>query len=142
MGWLFSKRATWLGRWLPLLLAMGVIFFASHQPSFDLPNFGTWDLGMKKLGHFVAYGTLALLALRAVLDGKRPYLTAILIVFFYSLSDEFHQTFIPGRNGTLVDVAIDMSGALSSLWLCHRRQWPLPLKAKSTTSSHSSISLL
>jgi hypothetical protein len=40
----------------------------------------------------------------------------------YALTDEFHQTFTPGRNGTLVDVAIDMSGALTCLWLVHWRQ--------------------
>ncbi|WP_420627680.1 VanZ family protein [Candidatus Leptofilum sp.] len=119
--WILSKRETWWGRWLPLLLAMGVIFFASHQPSADLPDFGLWDLGVKKLGHFLAYAVLALLAFRAVLDWQRPYLTTFLIVFLYALSDEFHQTFIPGRNGTLVDVAIDMTGALTCLWLLQRR---------------------
>lgn len=119
MGWFFAKRSTWWGRWLPLLLAMGVIFFASNQPAVDLPDFGFWDLGVKKLGHFLAYASLALLALRAVLNWQRPYLTAILIAFLYALSDEFHQTFIPGRNASLVDVAIDMCGTLACLWLIH-----------------------
>ncbi|WP_420643250.1 VanZ family protein [Candidatus Leptofilum sp.] len=121
--WILAQRGTWWGRWLPLLLAMGVIFFASHQPAVDLPDFGLWDLTFKKLGHFLAYGVLALLAFRAVLDWQRPYLTTFLIVFLYALSDEFHQTFVPGRNGTLVDVVIDMCGALSCLWLLHRHGW-------------------
>ncbi len=102
---------------------MGVIFFVSQQPSNDLPSFGLWDLAVKKTGHFLAYAGLALLALRAVWGGKRPYLTATILVLLYALTDEFHQTFIPGRNGTLVDVAIDMSGALTCLWLVHWRQW-------------------
>lgn len=124
--WVFAKRSSWVGRWLPLLLAMGVIFFASHQPSFDLPNFGLWDVGVKKTGHFLAYASLALLALRAVLAEKRPYLSAITIVFLYALSDEFHQTFIPGRHGSLVDVCIDMCGALTCLWLLRRHFLSLP----------------
>lgn len=124
-GWIFAKRASWTGRWLPLLLAMGVIFFASHQPAADLPNFGLWDLAFKKTGHFLGYAGLALLALRAVVDKQRPYLTAFLIVLLYSISDEFHQTFIPGRNGTPVDVFIDMCGAIACLWLCY---WRLPNK--------------
>lgn len=128
-GWLFAKRAFWAGRWLPLLLAMSAIFFVSHQPSVDLPNFGLWDLGFKKASHFLAYAGLALLALRAVLEGKRPYLTAFTIVFLFSLSDEYHQTFIPGRNGTLADVFIDMCGALSCLFLLH--WWQLPPLAQS-----------
>ena len=122
MSWVFAKRSTWWARWLPLLLAMGVIFFASNQPAADLPNFGLWDLGVKKLGHFLAYALLALLALRAVLDWQRPFLVAGLLVFLYALSDEFHQMFTPGRNASLVDVAIDMSGALTCLWLIHRQK--------------------
>jgi VanZ family protein len=119
MGWVFAKRSSWAWRWLPLLLAMGVIFFASHQPAVDLPDFGLWDVAFKKTGHFLAYAGLALLALRAVLARQRPYLTAFIIVFLFSLSDEFHQTFIPGRNGTLADVAIDMTGSLTCLWLLY-----------------------
>jgi VanZ family protein len=88
-----------------------------------LPYFGLWDLTFKKAGHFFGYAGLALLALRAVLDWQRPYLTAAIIVFLFSMSDEFHQTFIPGRNGTLVDVVIDMSGALTCLWLLY---WQRP----------------
>ena len=123
MGWVFAKRSTWWGGWLPVLLAMGVIFFVSGQPSVELPNFGLWDFGVKKLGHFLAYGALNLLALRAVLDGKRPYLMALLITLAYAMSDEFHQTFIPGRNGTPVDVIIDMLGAFTFLWLVYWRRW-------------------
>lgn len=119
MGSVFAKRSSWAWRWLPLLLAMGVIFFASHQPAVDLPHFGLWDVAFKKTGHFLAYAGLALLALRAVLAWQRPYLTAFIIVFLFSLSDEFHQTFIPGRNGTPVDVAIDMTGSLTCLWLLY-----------------------
>ncbi|MEZ4594649.1 MAG: VanZ family protein [Chloroflexota bacterium] len=136
MALLFTRRSTWWQRWLPLLLAMGVIFFASHQPSVDLPNFGIWDFMVKKLGHFLAYGTLALLALRAVLPGKRPYLTAAIIVLAFAISDEFHQTFIPGRNGTPMDVLIDMAGALTSLGLCHWRGWAT--QAAPTTSTTTS----
>ena len=80
MTWVFTKRSSWIGRWLPLLIAMGVIFFASHQPSTDLPSFGMWDLGFKKGGHFLGYALLALLALRAVLDWQRPYLSTFIVV--------------------------------------------------------------
>jgi VanZ family protein len=121
MGWVFAKRTSLLGRWLPLLLMMGAIFFASHQPAVELPYFGFWDVGMKKGGHFLGYALLTLLAVRAVLDWKRPYLAAFLIVFLFSLTDEYHQTFIAGRNGTFIDVFIDMGGALSCLLLLGRR---------------------
>ena len=134
MGWVFAKRSFWLGRWLPLVLAMGVIFFASHQPATELPSFGFWDLGVKKGGHFLGYALLALLALRAVLDWQRPYLAAVVIVLLFSLSDEYHQTFIPGRNGTFVDVLIDMGGALSCLFLLYWRQLPQRSQTSSDTA--------
>ncbi|MCP4415806.1 MAG: hypothetical protein GY805_04240 [Chloroflexi bacterium] len=123
MNWIFAKRTSWLGRWLPLLLVMGVIFFASHQPPGELPNFGFGflDIGLKKGGHFLGYALLALCGMRALLDWKRPYLTTLVVVLLYALSDEFHQTFIPGRNGALADIFIDMSGALLCLFLLYQR---------------------
>lgn len=132
IGWVFARRSSWPGRWLPLLLAMGVIFFASHQPATDLPNFGLWDVAYKKTGHFLGYAGLAFLALRAALDWQRPYLSAFIIVLLFSMSDEFHQTFIPGRNGTPVDVVIDMSGALTSLWLLHGQRQKQQSKSQSS----------
>lgn len=114
---------------------MGVIFFASHQPSVDLPDFGLLDIGVKKLGHFIAYATVALLAFRAVLDWQRPFLATFIIVLLHALSDEFHQTFIPGRNGTLVDVFIDMCGAVSCLWLLHRQEGIMRTIVKDRTKS-------
>lgn len=98
----------------------------------DLPNFGSWDLVFKKAGHFLGYAGLAFLALRAVLDWQRPYLAAAILIFLFSMSDEFHQTFIPGRNGTAVDVAIDMSGALTCLWLLHWQRQKQPSNSRSS----------
>jgi VanZ family protein len=37
---------------------------------------------------------------------------ALGITLLYAISDEYHQTFVPGRNGTAVDVTVDMVGAL------------------------------
>jgi len=43
----------------------------------------------------------------------------------YALSDEYHQTFVPGRNGNLFDVMIDGVGACAAMllhwWLARRR---------------------
>ena len=99
-----TKRA--LGRWLPLLAWMALIFYFSHQPKGSLPSYGVWDLLVKKGAHVAAYAVLALLARRAGLGlGRAAALAAL-----YAVSDEFHQTFIPGRNGAVVDVLIDLLG--------------------------------
>ena len=106
-----------LKNWLPLFLWMSLIFLFSSRSSSELPNAGQWDLLLKKGAHFVAYGILAILAYRAVKGRKRPFFTALLLSVLYAISDEFHQTFVPGRNGTLIDVLLDSSGALFGLWL-------------------------
>ena len=111
-----------LSRWLPLLLWMGAIYVLSDQPKAGIPSFGVWDLLVKKGSHFLAYAVLAVLAWRGFRAGTRPYLWAILLTILYAISDEYHQTFIPGRNGTLDDVMIDSFGGLTALFSL-RKNW-------------------
>ncbi|MEZ5417883.1 MAG: VanZ family protein [Vicinamibacterales bacterium] len=65
-----------------------------------------------KLEHFVAYGVLALLTLRATSGGRREagvswtaVAVAWCIAVSYGISDEFHQSFVPGRTADPADVA-------------------------------------
>jgi VanZ family protein len=104
------------GRWLPMLLWMALIFAVSHTPTEDIPAFGAWDLLIKKGSHFIAYAVLAILTQIAIPHKGGAWLIATL----YAVSDEFHQTFIPGRNGQVADVLVDSAGALVAmlgLWL-------------------------
>ena len=45
-------------------------------------------------------------------DSKKTAIFSFLFSVLYASSDEFHQTFVPGRDGNIVDVLIDSSGAL------------------------------
>ena len=94
-------------RFGPPLALMVVIFVLSAQPSLD-SGLGTWDLVGRKLGHMAEYGLLWLLWWRAF-RYARPALAAV-ITLAYAASDEWHQTFVDGRGGTPVDVAIDAAG--------------------------------
>ncbi|HRQ24773.1 MAG TPA: hypothetical protein PLF42_15205, partial [Anaerolineales bacterium] len=47
-------------RWLPAVVLMLVIFGFSSRPGDDLPSFGGWDYFVKKGGHGLGYGLLAL----------------------------------------------------------------------------------
>ncbi len=100
-------------RWLPSVLLMLVVFVLSSIPSWSMPAFGLWDTLVKKGGHAFGYGILALsywFALRW--DPKRVWL-AFLLTVLYALSDEFHQSFTPGRHPSLVDALVfDTGGAL------------------------------
>jgi len=115
-------------RWLPLLLWMGAIYLVSAQPSDSLPNIGAWDLLVKKGAHFTAYAVLAVLACRVSRGWKRPFLWAFLIAVLYAATDEFHQTFVLGRNGNIWDVMIDTSGVLFGL--CTYKLWQIRQKPK------------
>jgi VanZ family protein len=99
--------------WLPPLLLMGVIFFFSAQPSLD-SGLGVIDLIGRKLLHFAEYALLCFLwwrLLRTQLPERRAALAAFLIASLYAATDEVHQSFVDGRNGTPVDWAIDSAGA-------------------------------
>jgi len=72
------------------------------------------------------YAVLFLLWWRALNKPLRflPSLAlAWVLTVLYAMSDEFHQTFVPGRNGNALDVLIDASAAALAalaLWLARR----------------------
>lgn len=106
-------------RWLPALVLMIVIFLVSSRPGDGLPNFHDWDYFVKKGGHAVGYGLLALSYLHAL--PKRNYVLAWLLAVLYSATDEFHQSFVPGRKASLMDVFVfDNLGAIIALFLHYR----------------------
>ena len=100
----------------PLAL-MGVIFWLSAQSDLDT-GLGTWDLVLRKLGHAFVFGALAALwywALRPAV--RKPLAPAAGISLAYAILDEYHQSFVAGRSGTAIDVAIDAAGVLVALAL-------------------------
>jgi len=110
-------------RWLPALAMMAAIFFFSSLPASDLPYFGFWDVLVKKGGHMTGYAMLGLayyFALPGSLRRGYRFVLALLMALLFSLSDEFHQSFVQGRTSSLVDVGIDMAGTLIALTLGSR----------------------
>ena len=99
---------------------MGIIFTLSAQPTLPHHPDALSDLILKKAGHMGEYGFLALLLWRALSRRRGTFshsalVTAFVVSVLYAASDEYHQTFVPGRNGNLVDVAVDAVGALIAL---------------------------
>lgn len=111
--------------WLPLLAWMGIIFWFSSQPQpFEMPESWQQEL-VGKAGHVVGYAGLGLLWWRALaahrsISERRVLALAFFLTVLYAISDEYHQTFVPGRSGSLMDVLIDAAGAGIGLWLLHR----------------------
>lgn len=113
-----SKFFSILPRWLPALAFMAIIFAFSSSPSSALPDFASWDYVIKKGGHFIGYGLLALSYLYGMGWKKERRWLAWLLAVFYAATDEFHQSFVAGRNSSMFDVMIfDNLGALAALWL-------------------------
>jgi len=90
---------------------MLVIFAFSSIPSKEMPNFSWADLIVKKGGHMLGYGLLALsYAYGLRWDKKRWWLPWLLAILF-AITDEIHQSFVPGRHPSILDVGIDGTGA-------------------------------
>jgi len=116
-----SKSVQIFLRCLPALLMMLLIFLISAQPSSNLPSFDWADRLVKKSGHAVGYAILALLYWRAFDFKDEKRWVAWLLALLYAITDEFHQSFVPGRHPAILDVMIfDNFGALISLWLVNR----------------------
>ena len=112
-------------RWLPALLMMVVIFGFSSIPGKEMPSFGSWDLIVKKGAHVLGYALLALLLWYAQGFDQNRWWLAFMLAVLYAISDEFHQSFIPGRHPSWVDaLVIDGGGAAFALcvgWLVRKK---------------------
>ena len=103
--------------WLPVLIWMVVIFAFSSMPINHAKQFSWTDFIIKKTAHVTEYAILFWLTYRA----NKSFKYSLIICLLFALSDEWHQTITPGREGTLRDVGFDSLGTLLSLtWLKSR----------------------
>ena len=91
-------------RWA-LALALTIVM-ASSRSRVASPEIADFD----KVAHFFVYGLLATLVARNLPVRGRVWL-AILIVSVFGASDEWHQSFTPGRSATVADWVADTLGA-------------------------------
>lgn len=127
-------------RWVLLLLWVAVIFIMSQQTGeksssqsnfiVNLVTFTGIELNdylmdiatlvVRKSAHFTEYLILFILVYRVVIlymNKTQARIIAVLFVFGYACSDEFHQYFINGREAAFRDVIIDTSGGLMGAFL-------------------------
>ena len=138
-------------RWFPVIIWLGFVFFMSTGTfsaentfsvvgpilNFLLPGLSSdrvetihWII--RKGAHVFEYFVLGLLLLRAFRANSssqwrwRWPLFAAIGALLWALGDEFHQSFVPGRTASIVDVSIDTAGGVFAqvvgvLW--YRRIW-------------------
>ena len=112
-------------KYLPLIVWCLTIFFLSNS---DQPDVGTtyWtNLVAKKLAHIVEYAILGLLSYRALNKSK---IKALIFVLLYGISDEIHQSLVPGREPRIRDIFIDVIGGFIGLWIV--KYLPLKIQQK------------
>ena len=124
-----SRKNSWRDvfyLYLPWLIWMAVIFLLSSIPDLRITEESVWDLVLRKIGHFLVFGILFLLSYRILAREKsnRPFLWAVGWAIVYAISDEFHQSFVPTRTASLVDILIDSTGILVfALLLYQNSSW-------------------
>src|SRR5690349_9637518 len=128
--------STPLARWLAVAGWMGLIFFLSSQPQLPTPPDPLADLIFKKGAHFTVYAVLAVLFRRALPPSRWIWWLSWICTVLYAASDEWHQSFVPGRHPQATDVLIDASGAVAGLlifWWLQRRAQAAALHAGEAT---------
>ena len=142
--------ARFLSRYLPLIIWLAFISYASSD-SFSAGNTSriigplvlwlfpnttpetllTMHMVTRKAAHFTEYAILGFLAARAFRTSPTPairsrwFLISATIIVVYALMDEYHQSFVPTRTGSLFDSLIDIAGGLAALlvvkWITRAR---------------------
>jgi len=109
--------------WVPFLAYCGLIFYGSSR-SYNINSFSI--PGTDKLIHFCEYFLLLVFTLRCFCYAggatvrKHCALFSIIFCLFYAASDELHQLFVPHRDCSLLDFAVDGAGILAAAWLLRK----------------------
>ena len=100
--------------WLPVFIWLEIIFILSSIPAAELPAMPSegWHFWAHRTAHILEYAVLGVLVIRAYTH-DRPYKglgTVFLLALFILLAglfDEWHQSFVPGRDCELLDAMFD-----------------------------------
>ncbi|MCM3901668.1 MAG: VanZ family protein [Pyrinomonadaceae bacterium] len=133
-----TRERIW--RYAPLIVWMALISFASSNefsavntsrivrplllwlfPSISEEGIGVAHFLVRKAAHITEYAILGWLAARAFTGSSREFLrrrwflAGLLLIALHALLDEYHQSFVPSRTGSLYDSGIDIAGGLIGL---------------------------
>ena len=127
--------------WLPALLWMLVIYLGSSRSALPGPLGESSLLGnvLRAALHLAEYAVLGFLVQRTARQSQssaastpawagssllgslsRPSVWAWALCLAYACFDEWHQSLVPGRQASLLDILLDAAGAAAGIWL-HRR---------------------
>lgn len=123
------------GVW-PLLIA-ALVIVASSRSRVAAPGISNID----KVGHFLVYGLLATLVCR-MRPGWRGALIGLVAASLFGVTDEWHQSYVPGRSSDPMDWVADTLGAALAVslyagWPLYKRVLELPIRLRRKTAPSS-----
>ena len=112
---------------MPVAAWCSLIFYLSSVPNLRTNIGGIIDYVLRKGAHLTEYCVLFLLSRRASANsfagwnGNKAVIASLAFSVLYAASDEYHQSFVPTRGPSVIDVGIDSAGAaigffVYSLW--------------------------
>jgi VanZ family protein len=88
-------------------------------PSADPLDVNELNLIVRKITHVFIFGILAILMYKSLVAFNYSYILSWVITVLYAVTDEWHQSFMPGRVAAYKDVLFDSLGAFIALLLIY-----------------------
>ena len=110
--------------WLPVFLWCAIIYYLSSIPNLKSDLSNQWDFIFRKIAHITEYGILTFLFFRAVAQNfsfKKSIVYAAFFSITFAFTDEYHQLFVFGRSGSIIDVFIDNLGIFLAAFLIDKK---------------------
>ena len=155
----FSSRLWWLSAlgWAGLIFYLSTGTFGGSfttwllQQTLNLiglnissETFATLHFLVRKLAHLTEYAMFGVLLYGGLSGGRqfawhpRPAWRCVAIAAAYSLTDELHQSFVPGREASLVDCGIDTAGAALAMLFLYTSERYFQTRARRTAAKNDS----
>ena len=107
--------------WFPVILYSGIIFYVSSVPNVKTP---LQEIQFDKFLHILAYMPFGFLFAWGIYHTRSSVSRGMLLgavvlaSFLYGISDEIHQSFVPGRNAGIIDIIADTIGGAAGGFGC------------------------
>ena len=143
---LFSFGKIWapVAIWMMLIFIFSTDWFAAPNTSTFFVPLLSWLIpggapesiqiihaALRKFGHWTEYFILANLLTAACQDQwpkqnrQRRFTASVLVAILYAITDEWHQSFVPSRSASVIDVIIDACGAIcGAFWTSYHARSP------------------